>query len=191
MCKAQLTVASGEERQTHDIVYTIQLTENKDGDSMVFLEDVNAIAAPLASARAALSIAYKNSGEWSGTYQCGGVDGATSGPRGPFQQQVGFTVPGELLGSSKMERTTQGGGVEKLEVDFGNGHVSGAGQNSPDDQWKVAFTGQVNDLEYAGRGSITALDGEVLRRCELRLTQTPIAKLPSVSHLSYLGSALR
>lgn len=191
MCKAQLTVGSGEESQAHDIAYTIQLTENKDGDSMVFLEDVNAIAGPLASARGALGIAYKNAGEWSGTYQCGGIDGATSGPRGPFQQKVGFTVDADLLGSSKMERTTQGGGVETLEVDFSNGHVSGAGQNSPDDQWKVEFKGKFTELDYAGRGSIAALDGEILRRCELRLTQTPIAELPSVSKLSYMGSALR
>jgi hypothetical protein len=191
MCKAQLTIASGQESQAHDIVYTIQLTENKDGDAMVALEDVNAIADPLARARGALGIAYKNAGEWSGTYQCGGIDGATSGPRGPFQQQVGFTVDGERLGSSKLERTTQGGGVEKLDVHFNSGDISGAGQNSPDDQWKVEFKGKVTELEYVGRGAITASDGEVLRRCELRLTQTPITELPSASALSYMGSSLR
>ena len=190
MCKAQLTIASGAESQAHDIVYTIQLTENKDGDSMVVLDDHRAIVGPLAGARVALAV-LSDAGDYAGTYKCDGVDGATSGPRGPFQQEVGFTVEDPTMGMPELRRTTQGGGVEKLSVNLSSGAITGTGQNSPDDQWKTSFAGQFNDLEYAGRGAITALDGEVLRRCELRLTQTPVAELPSLSKLTYMGSAFR
>ena len=190
MCQAQLTIASGADAQVHDIAYTIQRTENPGGDSMIVLDNHRAIVGPLAGARMALAV-LSDAGDYAGTYKCDGVDGATSGPRGPFQQEVGFTVEDPTMGMPELRRTTQGGGVEKLSVNLSSGAITGTGQNSPDDQWKTSFAGQFNDLEYAGRGAITALDGEVLRRCELRLTQTPVAELPSLSKLTYMGSAFR
>lgn len=117
---------------------------------------------------------YRFAGQWNGLYLCWGVDGADDGPRGPFEQLVSFDVPQGR--SAVLERTTQGGGYEKLEIELGSSvSANGEGANSATDRWWVAFNGTVKGRTLVAKGQIRAPDGEVLRQCELRMEQTPLA----------------
>lgn len=115
------------------------------------------------------------SGEWSGTYTCQGVDGATDGPGAPFSMPVTLVVDGDAV---RLERTTRGGGVEKLAGAFSRaalGHgalqLSGEGMNSPDDKWRAEFEGEAHGREAVASGELRSMSGALLRRCELKVAQ--------------------
>lgn len=114
-------------------------------------------------------------GEWSGRYACEGVGGATEGPAAPFEMPVTMVVQGA---TAKLERTTRGGGVETLEggiYDTG-WRLSGQGMNTPDDRWRTDFEGRIQGREAVASGELRGSAGELLRRCELKLTQAAPAK---------------
>ncbi|THJ30907.1 hypothetical protein E8K88_16680 [Lampropedia aestuarii] len=117
-------------------------------------------------------VSHRRAGHWSGSYVCSGVDGATSGARGPFEQPVSFDV--SKGSKAVLERSTQAGGYETINLELGQA-VSGKGEgaNSATDKWTVALQGHVDGTALQAKGQIKDLDGEVLRECTLQMTQTP------------------
>jgi hypothetical protein len=70
-----------------------------------------------------------------------------------------------------LERTTKGGGVERLTGEAGAFiRLNGAGKNSPDDTWRTAFEGKVQGMDFNAQGNIFTEDNRLLRECSLKLT---------------------
>lgn len=180
-CRAAMKLKSlSGETQEVSVAYATQMTEDRDAQ---FVIEVNG-AVPLVKAMQEQAREYYQAnrwaGEWSGTYTCGGIRQAQEGPQGPFVQRVTLTVKGN---EGHMERTTQGGGYEKLGGNFvldGQGNtkleIAGPGQNTPSDQWVAEFEGPVegNRARAAGvirfRKSYPREPEVVLRECKLDLT---------------------
>jgi branched-chain amino acid transport system substrate-binding protein len=180
-CRAVLKVSSvsGEVASDVNLDYDTQLTEDKDSRFNLGMIGLQPPTQLLAEQARSYYNAHRWTGEWRGTYTCQGIDGAESGPQGPFKQQVALVVKGD---EGHMERTTQGGGIEKMGGNFmpdKNGDIrlsmGGPGENSLEDKWIAEFEGLVQG-DRANIGGVIRLgknspqdEPRVLRECELDL----------------------
>lgn len=171
-CKGTLkiTAITGDTAE-RSIEYSTQQTEDKEaGNFLMEIQD----AQPFVQMMGGHALTYYRSnrmaGIWNGTYSCNGMKGATEGPQGPFSLPVSMVVEEN---KAKLERTTIGGGIEKLAGDFNfyNGllRLEGIGENTPDDSWKTKFEGKVNGKNVVAEGAIRLPDGTELRQCRLEL----------------------
>ncbi|RYH65623.1 MAG: hypothetical protein EON54_05545 [Alcaligenaceae bacterium] len=171
-CRAHLTIgtASGQSL-SREVKFTTQVSESKDQDYVLEVQEFQPFVDAVVNDMTGYYSAKRLQGEWSGTYACGGIDGAASGAQGPYQMPVAVTVDKQF--SAKLERTTRGGGVEVLQGRVnqytGELELRGQGQNSPDDIWNTNFKGKVRGLELGATGQVATPEGRTLRQCRLTL----------------------
>jgi len=172
-CRGKLSVSAvSGETFSRDILYSTQLIEDKSGESLVEVQEFQPLLMAVAADLTYYYYAKRYKGEWKGDYSCAGIEDAKDGPQGPFSMPVTMVVDEHR--QATLERTTKGGGVERLKGQAGqNLYLAGEGKNSPDDTWKTTFQGQVQGLDYAAQGQIVTADNRLLRQCSLKL------KLPS------------
>lgn len=168
-CRGKLSIftASGQSL-SREVSYTTQLTQDKDGGFLVEIAQYSPFIEGVVGDFIQHFEVKRYSGQWTGTYACDGIGGESSGPQGPFSMNVMLAV--DPNSRALLERTSRGGGVERLsgEVSSGGVRLVGEGQNSPDDTWRTVFEGGVKGLELSARGQITS-DGRLLRSCSLSL----------------------
>lgn len=174
-CRAHLTIVTASGRQlSRDVKFTTQVSESKDQDYVLEVQEFHAFVDAVTNDMADHYAAKRLQGEWQGTYACGGIDGAASGPQGPYEMPVAVSVDGQY--NAKLERTTRGGGVEVLQGQMsqftGELELAGRGQNSPDDIWNTRFKGKVAGLGLLAAGQVSTPEGRVLRQCKLELKFT-------------------
>lgn len=179
-CRANLRIVTPADRVLENQVkYTVQVTEDAKSQYVLELESGQMYVMALQSAA---QKHYKDSrwaGNWRGSYACAGIDGATDGPKGPFTMPVTLVVTGI---AGKLERTTRGGGTEKLQgqiVERFNtpAMLTGTGSNSPDDMWAVDFYPVVQGKRLTGDGQLWFKEEgvrRILRNCTLDLQQEPV-----------------
>lgn len=172
-CRGRLSVSTiTGETLSSNIVYSTQRTEGKGSDFLVEIEGFQPFLMAVMSDMNGYYLQKRYAGEWPGTYSCTGIDGAQEEPLGPFSMPVALIVNKDM--NAVLERTTLGGGVERL-----SGHIQpyirlrGKGKNSSDDTWQTEFEGRVKGMEFTATGKIEAPGRGVLRQCTLKL------KLPS------------
>lgn len=175
-CHAQMTVKAEQLNSTVPVAYTTQLTEDKDGGWVIQMDNVAPASTDVAIDTVAYFSTHRFAGTWIGNYACAGLDGQTSGPRGPFSMPITATIDGD--NRIKLDRTTAGGGYESLKgtVGLGNGAVwlQGEGANSPDDQWKVTYSGKVAGTRLRAQGGIQPKNADATgRTCTLTLERQP------------------
>jgi hypothetical protein len=154
-----------------DINYASQATEDKGGGFMVEIQGISQFLMQLGGDLKLYYFKKRYAGEWAGTYSCAGIDGATEGAQGPFAKPVVLVVDKNNF-RGKMERTTQGGGVERLVSVIAVGatmDLVGKGSNNPDDTWETRFKGDVTGMQFNATGNITVEGNRVLRACTLKL----------------------
>jgi hypothetical protein len=168
-CRGKLTVTTvaGQEF-SREVTYSTQLTQDKDGGFLVRVEAFAPFVNALAKDLTTYYSERRYTGEWHGTYSCGGIDGAAEGPQGPFTMPVTVVVNDQS--EAKLERTTRGGGVETLSGRvMGWVQLRGGGRNSPDDTWQTYLEGEVTGLQLAAKGRIETMQGRPLRECAVNL----------------------
>jgi hypothetical protein len=175
-CHAQMAVKAEGLDLSGPVDYTTQLTEDKDGGWVIQMNNVAPASTNVGVDAAAYFSTHRFAGTWSGNYACAGLDGQTSGPQGPFSMPVTATI--DSGNSVTLERTTAGGGFESLkgEVNLASGGVrlQGEGANSPDDQWKVFYSGKITGTTLHAQGRIQDKNGDAVRRiCTLTLERQP------------------
>jgi hypothetical protein len=155
---------------SREVEYATQVTQDKSGDFVVAVQDYEPFIQALAGDFNQFFQAKRYGGEWQGTYACAGIDGQTTGPQGPFSMNAAISV--DAQGEVTLERTTHGGGSEKLTGTMGRElKLSGGGQNTPDDMWRTFFKGQVQGLKVTAQGQIVTPEGRLLRQCTLDMTR--------------------
>jgi hypothetical protein len=172
LCKGTMTISSVTgETVERSVEYATQKTEDKEsGGFLVEIQNAQPFVLNLSGQAINYYQANRWTGTWNGTYSCNGIKGATDGPQGPFSMPVSMVVEGS---KAKLERTTKGGGFEKLVGDFGIDsllRIGGTGENTPDDRWNTSFSGTVTGKKVAADGAIRLQDGSVLRECKLDLS---------------------
>ena len=173
-CHARLKMSVGGRDVESDASYTSQATEDNGDSSVVRLSHatVEELANQIAAAAKEQWYRHRYTGDWAGTHSCQGIDGAVDGLKGPFSRRVYLQIDG-LEG--KLERTTRGGGIEKLRTTFdanGEARLDGAGENTPDDRWGAHFEGQVTGRQLLVQGNLIDSEGShVLRKCTIELTK--------------------
>ncbi len=176
LCKATMQVAydggGGIERQ---VAYSTQRTVDDKNNFILEMSEGQLLATAVQHEAMKYYNERRWTGEWHGEYSCSGVAGATEGPQGPYTVPVVMTV---LVNDASLERTTVGGGFEKLNGQLMRGvfKLSGEGANSPEDQWKTYFHGEPKNGVVEAKGAITLPDGQQVRRCTLALQQAPRQK---------------
>ncbi|WP_295853028.1 hypothetical protein [uncultured Xylophilus sp.] len=181
ICKATMRVTHDDFKpQERPILYTSRLTEDitpsGKRDTLVEIIGMEPLIETVSVFAQQHYLRHRYSGNWNGTYSCTGVDGAESGPQGPYKQDV--TLVGDGI-NAKLERTTKGGGVEVLNGTLSQqAFLEGKGQNNADDFWVTKFAGEIQGKQLTATGTLalpfdprTMTTAEVLRRCELQLTQ--------------------
>ena len=160
--------------------YSTQKAQDQKDSFLLEVQEFAAFLAPTELEATKYHDANRWSGNWTGTYACSGVAGATEGPQGPYSMPVTMVVEGT---KATLERTTKGGGIEQLEGRFDpiafteQFMLIGEGKNSPDDAWVARFSGAAKGLQLTAKGSIlvdrVAASGEqvreVARTCNLEL----------------------
>lgn len=121
-------------------------------------------------------------GTWRGNYVCGGVNGAITGPRGPFSVPVSAVIDHD--NRIILERTTLSGGVESLKGTAtpatGALGLEGSGENSPDDKWHANYQGVIKGSTLQASGGITPSGSrDVIRSCTITLERG--VKVPDAS----------
>lgn len=154
---------------TWDIVYMSQATEGKGSSSIV---EVQGVAQYVLQLDGNLRLNYykkRYAGEWVGTYSCSGINGETDGLQGPFSKPVVLVVEKNTLRAT-MERTTLGGGIEKLTGQAGvKMQLAGKGRNGADDSWDTQFNGGVSGMQFTANGNISIEGNRIIRACTLKL----------------------
>ena len=191
--KIAMTTGTAIERA---IEYSTQRTEDQKGAFLLEIQDF----APFVTSTGIEARKYYDdhrwAGTWNGNYSCGGMNGATEGPQGPYSMPVSMVVDGT---KAKLERTTRGGGIEIMEGGFatlGIGEqfeLRGTGQNSPDDRWRVGFVGKVQGKRVVAEGAIQpdGMSSRAGRQCQLDLVlgaQTPAQVVTSATTKSVATS---
>jgi hypothetical protein len=181
-CHAQMAVKAEGLDLSGPIAYTTQLTEDKDGGWVIQMNNVAPASTNVAIGATTYFSTHRYAGTWSGNYACAGLDGQTSGPQGPFSMPVTATI--DSGNRVTLERTTAGGGFESLKgtVGLGNGTVwlQGEGANSPDDQWKVTYSGKIAGATLHAQGGIQPKNGDATgRTCTLTLERQPAPAVAS------------
>lgn len=171
-CRAHLTIGtSSGQSLSRDIQFTTQVSESKGQDYVLEVQEFQPFVDAVLKDMTGYYSAKRLQGEWSGTYACGGIDGATSGPQGPYEMPAAVIVDQQY--GAKLERTTRGGGIEILQGQMnqytGEIDLRGQGQNSPDDIWNTSFKGKVKGLELGASGQVGTPEGRPLRQCSLKL----------------------
>jgi hypothetical protein len=152
-----------------DVGYTSQATEDKGGGFMVEIDGFSQFLQQLRQNLVLYYFKKRYSGEWAGTYSCSGINDATEGLQGPFSKPVVLVVEKSALRAT-MERTTQGGGIEKLEGQAGvTMQLAGNGRNGSDDAWETKFNGRVSGMQFNATGNISVEGNRVIRNCRLKL----------------------
>lgn len=182
LCRAsfKLSTVNGEtgEQQTG---YVLQTVQDRGGGAIMEIVDPMPLVQFTASTGAKHYSGRRWSGEWNGTYACEGALGAISGPGAPFTMPVTMVVEGT---EAKLERTTRGGGFERLTGSVFAGRHStlelrGDGKNSPTDVWRTTFKGSIEGKRFTAEGVVQArVDDpaspieryETVRKCRLELT---------------------
>jgi hypothetical protein len=175
-CHAQMSIKADGVDLSGSVAYTTQVTEDKDGGWVIEMENVKQASMQVGIEAASYFAAHRFAGSWRGNYACAGLDGQTGGPRGPFSMPVTATIDSD--NSIKLDRTTAGGGYESLKgtVGLGNGAVAlqGEGANSPDDQWKAAYSGKIAGTTLRAQGGIQPRNvDDTGRTCTLTLERQP------------------
>ena len=176
LCKGTLKLTTSEAKTyTQSIDYSSQKTEDSRASFIVAADLQNFVTAVKSDAYRYYS-RNRWKGDWNGAYACEGIGGASTGPQGPFTMQVSLVLTPSTDGSvaAKLERTTRGGGFERLVGSASGGEirVSGTGQNSPDDIWLTSFRGIAKGRSIIADGTINLPSGVTLRRCNLDLIQS-------------------
>lgn len=156
------------------VAYATQRMEGKQADDFLVQinSDVSLVTDQLASGVAEYVSARRWAGEWTGTYACGGVNDASEGNQGPMSFPVTLVVPVGANAKGLLERTTKGGGVEKLQADMGaEVTLSGGGANSAEDRWDTLFRGAIKDNRLRASGLLTVAGESLVRKCTLDLTR--------------------
>jgi hypothetical protein len=169
MCKGTMivTAISGETAE-REVEYATQATEDKHGGFLLEIENFTPFVQTMAGHAARYYLANRWSGNWGGMYSCNGIQGSVDGPQGPFALPVTMVVSGN---HAKLERTTVGGGIEKLAGTIdGTFQLSGSGENTPEDRWNTIFNVKVAGKKATAEGVIRLTDGTVLRQCQIDLT---------------------
>lgn len=155
--------------------YTTQRTVDDKSSFLLEMENAEAFSSRLGIAGRQYYRGNRWVGDWNGTYSCAGIDGAMEGPQGPFSNPVTMVVTPQNDGEyppATLERTTLGGGVEKLEGGArGDFDLKGRGANSSDDRWSTMFKIVTQGERATGDGEIRNQDGHLLRKCKLDLTR--------------------
>lgn len=175
-CKAKMQVtygaSGGFERQ---VAYSTQRTVDNKDNFILEMSDGQVMATTVQSDAMEYYNSRRWAGEWQGDYSCTGVADAVDGPEGPYKVPVVMVVSGT---AALLERTTVGGGYEKLSghLKRGSFKLSGAGKNSLDDQWTTYFHGEPVNGAVEAQGGIRLPDGREVRSCTLTLLQAPRQK---------------
>lgn len=152
-----------------DVGYTSQATEDKGGGFMVEVEGFSQFLRQLRHNLELYYLGKRYGGEWAGTYNCSGINDATEGLQGPFSKSVVLIVEKNTLRAT-MERTTQGGGIEKLAGQAGvTMQLAGKGRNGSDDSWVTQFNGRVSGMKFTADGNISIEGNRIIRACTLKL----------------------
>lgn len=169
-CRGNLTVTTlSGETFSRDVSYTTQRTEDKDSQFMVEVQAFQPFIMAVSGDLTGYYFGKRYKGDWKGEYKCAGIDGTTDGPQGPFSMPVTMVVGDNL--AAVLERTTKGGGVERLTGEAGAVvRLNGIGKNSPDDTWRTAFEGKVQGMDFSAQGGIVTEDNRLLRECSLKFT---------------------
>lgn len=168
------------------ISYTAQLMVDKPDQFVLSVENADAHVEQLTHAAVTAYRLERWTGEWKGTYSCGGINGISEpGARGPFTMPVSMAVANPDASETPvalLERTTEGGGHETLEgVMMKNKFLlDGEGVSGSDDAWRASFTLKVNGLEAVGDGKITLSGTGSLRECRMNLLLQPRASAMTV-----------
>ncbi|MEJ5129027.1 hypothetical protein WH367_23515 [Comamonas sp. MYb21] len=120
-------------------------------------------------------------GTWDGTYQCQRSAEAMSLPEAVANAHESFEHPltESLLGgtSLEIERTTAGGGYEKLAMRLGPSiEVRVEGANTAQDRWKGTLRGAMTGNQLSARGTLLSLPGVPVSHCDIALRFTPLDK---------------
>lgn len=118
-------------------------------------------------------------GRWSGSYHCarsgraGRLPPEVMAAHAPFQ----LAIDEQLMEGRELlvERATDAGGFEKLQVNLGRDvTVKVEGANTPQDRWKGNFFGGVKEDKLDVKGAIRAVDGQEIAQCTMSLVLTPL-----------------
>lgn len=169
-CKGTLKVVTVNGDQfERDTVYSTQRTEDKKSKFLLEIKAFDPFISAVDGSLLQYYVDNRFAGIWSGNYACGGIGDAKDGPQGPFAMPVSMTIKKNV---GVLERTTKGGGFEKLMGRIGRTmSLEGEGKNSPDDTWHTLFNGGIEGRDFSGQGEIRLADGTVLRQCTLKLKQ--------------------
>jgi hypothetical protein len=171
LCRGTMlvTAISGETAE-REVEYSTQATEDKGGGFLLEIQNFQPFVQAMSIHAAKYYLANRWAGNWNGTYTCNGINGVTEGSQGPFTLPVVLQVEGY---QAKLERTTVGGGIEKLAGEFefnGSFKFVGTGENTPEDRWNTIFNGKVVGKKLMANGEIQLPVGTVLRQCQIDLT---------------------
>lgn len=174
LCKGTMTIISVTGATAErSVEYSTQKTEDKAGGFLLEIQNAQPFVQKIGIDALTYYRANRWAGTWNGTYSCSGMKGATEGPHGPFSLPVSMVVEGN---KAKLERTTRGGGIEKLAGEFYSlgrdapFKLEGTGENTPEDSWNTSFTGSVEGKKVVANGAIRLQDGTEMRQCRLDLS---------------------
>lgn len=196
-CKGTLKIAMATGTAIERAIeYSTQKTEDQKGAFLLEIQDFAPFVASTGIEARKYYDDHRWAGTWNGTYSCGGMNGATEGPQGPYSMPVSMVVDGT---KAKLERTTRGGGIEIMEGGFSNLGIGeqfelrGTGQNSPDDRWRVGFVGKVQGKRVVADGAIQpdGMSSRAGRQCQLDLAlgaQMPAQVVTSATTTAVLAS---
>ncbi|WP_313331278.1 hypothetical protein [Comamonas sp.] len=120
-------------------------------------------------------------GTWDGIYKCQRSAEAMSLPEAVANAHESFEHPltESLLGgtSLEIERTTAGGGYEKLAMRIGPSiEVRVEGANTAQDRWKGTLRGAMTGNQLSAKGTLLSLPGVPVSHCDIALQFTPLDK---------------
>jgi len=192
-CHGKLAIAAGGANEQIDIDYSTQLTEDKKDDFVIQIAQGAEVIDKLNGTGMQYWETQRYAGTWRGTYSCAAIDGETTGNKAGFKQDVTMMVANGAHAS--LERTTRGGGIEKLTgaIDTLNRlELSGGGRNTPDDGWRTSFVGDAEPDAINAVGQLMDTQSDrVFRTCQLNLTRqltkganAPATNTPTVNNVA-------
>jgi hypothetical protein len=194
MCKGTVKFATiNDQVFEQSVEYTTQRTEDDKTGFLIELMAVDETLIKIGTYAQNYLEANRWSGDWNGTYACSGYRGATEGPQGPYRVPVILVVKGK---EGMIERTTLGGGIEAIGMEFRPGapsvgtivYAEGKGRNTPDDVWFTKFEGKVQGKQLMAEGAISVPGFGSVRQCRLELALGAPMAAPAATPATSLGS---